>query len=45
MGDRGSQITGEWFVKCATVVLQARVVTTDTTANKQQRSNQWVRPF
>ena len=40
MADRAAQIVSEWFVKCANVVLQSRIVL-DATEGKQ---NRWVRP-
>ena len=39
MADRAAQIVSEWFVKCANVVLQSRIVF-DATEGKQ---NRWVR--
>ena len=40
MANRAAQIVSEWFVKCANVVLQSRIVL-DATEGKQ---NRWVRP-
>jgi hypothetical protein len=45
MGDRATQIRAEWFVKCASVVLQARVPSQPPTAAAgKDRKNRWVRP-
>ena len=45
MGDRAAQIRAEWFVKCASVVLQARVPSQPPTAAAgKDRKNRWVRP-
>ena len=45
MGDRAAQIRAEWFVKCASVVLQARVPSRPPTAAAgKDRQNRWVRP-
>ena len=45
MGDRAAQIRAEWFVKCASVVLQARVPSQPSTAAAgKDRKNRWVRP-
>ena len=45
MGDRAAQICAEWFVKCASVVLQARVPSRPPTAAAgKDRRNRWVRP-
>ena len=45
MGDRAAQICAEWFVKCASVVLQARVPSRPPTAAAgKDRQNRWVRP-
>jgi hypothetical protein len=44
MGERAAQIRAEWFVKCATVVLQARVPSSSRTCASQDRQNRWVRP-
>lgn len=41
MGDRATQIRAEWFVKCASVVLQARV---PSQPSQPDRKNRWVRP-
>lgn len=45
MGDRASQITSEWFAKCATVVVQARVVTSCSEKGAKRRTNPWVRTW
>jgi len=45
MGDRAAQIRKEWFVKCASVVLQARVPSpSPAAAAGKDRQNRWVRP-
>ena len=45
MGDRAAQIRAEWFVKCASVVLQARVPSpSPAAAAGKDRQNRWVRP-
>lgn len=45
MGDRAAQIRLEWFVKCASVVLQARVPSpSPAAAAGKAKQNRWVRP-
>jgi hypothetical protein len=45
MGDRAAQIRKEWFVKCASVVLQARVPSpSPAAATGKAKQNRWVRP-
>jgi hypothetical protein len=45
MGDRAAQIRTEWFVKCASVVLQARVPSpSPAAATGKAKQNRWVRP-
>lgn len=39
MADRAAQIVSEWFVKCANVVVQSRIVL----ASDEGKQNRWVR--
>ena len=39
MANRAAQIVSEWFVKCANVVLQSRIVL----ASDEGKQNRWVR--
>ena len=43
MGDRARQIVAEWFVKCADVVIDARVADDPTERADATRQNRWVR--